>query len=276
MKKEDSKSGRKIKSVEELTFADGFMFSWLMRNPEICRGILAPILGFKIGRIEYPALEKSIAEFYESKGVRLDVYTADQRCVYDIEIQCELYSALPLRSRYYQSMIDCDNLLKGQKYDRLKESFIIFVCKEDMFGAGLPRYTFRNVCRENGRTELGDKATKIFLNAAAFDTEKRLALRAILEYIKSNKATDEFTRRLEYLVAETKMNNKFRSDYMIATIHEQDYLIIGEREGRAAQKAEDQKIIDAQAAVISNKDAEIAALKEQLAAYSKSAESAKK
>lgn len=258
MNKDKKKMPRAVKPVDELTFSDGFMFAHLMRDPAICAGVLGPILGLKIGRIEYPALEKTLSGFYESRGVRLDVYTADSRHVYDIEIQCELYSALPRRTRYYQSMIDCDSLLKGQKYDRLKESFVIFICLTDFFGRGLPVYTFRNVCREDGTTELCDGAVKVFVNAAAFGAEKNLALRAIMEYIKEDRATDGFTRRLERLVGEARLNNKFRSDYMIATIHEQDYLIIGEREGRAAQKAEDQKIIDA-------KDAEIAAMAKKIA-----------
>ena len=41
-------------------------------------------------------------------------------------------------------MVDCDSLMKGQPYTKLKESYILFICKFDPFhdekkkGYGLP------------------------------------------------------------------------------------------------------------------------------------------
>ena len=37
------------------------------------------------------------------------------------------------RTRYYQSMIDMDSLMKGQDYSELKDSYILFICKRDPF-----------------------------------------------------------------------------------------------------------------------------------------------
>ena len=37
--------------------------------------------------------------------------------------------------------MDVDNLLRGQSYAELKESYVIFICKQDPFGKGLPVYT---------------------------------------------------------------------------------------------------------------------------------------
>ena len=54
---------------------DDFMFGCIMENEHICRGVLERLLRMKIGKIEYPTLQKSISPFYESKGIRLDVYT---------------------------------------------------------------------------------------------------------------------------------------------------------------------------------------------------------
>ena len=125
----------------------------------------------KIGKIEYPSLQKSISPFYESKGIRLDVYTADESHVFDIEIQTSIPPDLGKRTRYYQSMMDCDNLLKGQNYNDLKESYVIFICLSDPFKLGLPVYTFRNICEENPSAELNDKSYKVFYNASAYEKE---------------------------------------------------------------------------------------------------------
>ena len=124
----------KLKPIEELTFTDDFMFGHVMQNAEICKGFLERMLEIKIERIEYPELQKSISPHYQSKGIRLDVYVQDSNRVFDIEIQNSLDENLPKRTRYYQSMMDIDLLLKGKNYTELKESFVIFICKDDFFG----------------------------------------------------------------------------------------------------------------------------------------------
>ena len=100
----------------------------------------------KVGKIEYPSLQKTITPFYESKGIRLDVYVSDPDRVFDIEIQTSIPPSLPKRTRYYQSLMDVDNLLRGQSYAELKASCVIFICTQDPFGECLPVYTFRSVC----------------------------------------------------------------------------------------------------------------------------------
>ena len=58
--------------------------------------------------------------------------------------------------------MDVDNLLRGQSYAELKESYVIFICTQDPFGVGLPVYTFRSVCSEDGSILLDDKSVKVF------------------------------------------------------------------------------------------------------------------
>ena len=66
-----------MKPIEELTFTDDYMFGYVMRNEEICKGLLERLLNIKIQRLEFPTLQKTIAPHYESEGVRLDVYVQD-------------------------------------------------------------------------------------------------------------------------------------------------------------------------------------------------------
>ena len=53
---------------------------------------------------------------------------------------------LPKRSRYYQGMIDLNLLQKGEDYNRLKKSYVIFICTEDIFQKKRAIYTFENLC----------------------------------------------------------------------------------------------------------------------------------
>ena len=219
------------KPIEELTFTDDFMFGRVMQNPEICKGLLERLLEIKIDKIEYPVLQKTISPHYKSKGIRLDVYVEDSNRVYDIEIQNVLDENLAKRTRYYQSMMDIDLLLKGKNYTELKESFVIFVCKEDFFGLNLPCYSFSNICKENPDLQLGDESHKIIFNASAFANEKNLEKKSILEYIIDKKSTSDFTEQLDDLVELTKINELFRSDYMAWGLAEFDAEQRGKKAG---------------------------------------------
>ena len=219
------------KPVEELTFTDDFMFGTVMKNKTICKGVIERLLHIKVGKIEYPSLQKTIAPFYESKGIRLDVYVSDSERVFDIEIQTSIPPFLPKRTRYYQSLMDVDNLLRGQSYAELKESYVIFICTQDPFGKDLPVYTFRSVCSEDGSIFLDDKSVKVFYNTGAYDKEGESELRALLEYLCERRATSGFTQRIDALVEKAKRNEKFRSWYMSLNIHEDDLRMAGEKIG---------------------------------------------
>ena len=211
-----------MKPVDELTFTDDYMFGYVMRNEEICKGLLERLLQIKIERLEYPELQKSITPHYENKGVRLDVYVQDSTRVFDVEVQNILDDELPTRTRYYQSMMDIDLLLKGKKYSELKECYVIFVCKDDFFGENLPCYSFSNLCHEKTNLELGDKTHKIIFNASSFSKEKDLERKSLLEYIRNKKSTSDFTKMIDQLVEKTKENQTFRGDYMAWGLAEQD------------------------------------------------------
>ena len=145
---------------EDLTIANNFMFYKIMRNnPDVCKELLEILLEFKIERIKM-SQEEAIDVDFGSKGVRLDVYAkdADGLKIYNIEMQATDTKELPERARYYQSVIDVDTLKSGQKYKDLKTSFVIFICIDDIFGSGHPKYTFENICVEDGKTKLNDRA----------------------------------------------------------------------------------------------------------------------
>jgi predicted transposase/invertase (TIGR01784 family) len=155
---------------------------------------------------------------------------------------------LPLRTRYYQSMIDVDNLLKGDDYSNLKESFIIFICTFDPFNNALPCYTFKSICKENTTIELNDKTSKIIFNSTAYDKEKDVEISAFLKYIKTQEATDDFTNRLKTFVEKAKHNKELRSYYLSMNIHDSDIRRVAFQEGEK-QGAEQKAIETAKSAI---------------------------
>ena len=244
------------KNIDELTFTDDGVFQAVLRNPDICAELVERLLHIRVKKVEYPELEKQIAPFYTTKGVRLDVYLKDEDKIIDVEMQTYPMEALGKRTRYYQSMIDMDSLMKGEDYPDLKDSYILFICKEDPFKNenkepyGLPCYTFRNICIEDSEVKLNDNSLKVIYNASAYRDVKDERIRDFLKFIHTNKpGKDIFTTRLSSLVEELKENEKFRSDYAAMNLHDRDITRAAKREGREegiAEGAENAKIEAAQ------------------------------
>ena len=220
-----------FKKFDDLTFADHYMFEKVLQNPEICQELIERLLKIKIDHIEYPEIEKTISPYYETKGVRLDVYIKDSDKVFDIELQNALDDDLPLRTRFYQSMIDTDNLLKGQDYSELPTSFIIFICKYDPFNLNLPTYTFKSRCEENTSLLLNDKSVKKIFNATAYKDEKDVAISAFLEYICNQKTVDDFTSKIDSFVQKIKHQEVNKKEYQTMNLHDRDNFRRGKKEG---------------------------------------------
>ena len=234
----------KRKPFDELTFADDGMFQTVMKDPEISAELIERLLGVRVKQVEYPELEKAIEPYYTSKGVRLDVYLKDENKVIDVELQSYPQKALGKRMRYYQSMVDCDSLMKGQPYTKLKESYILFICKFDPFhnekkkGYGLPRYTFQNTCAENNSVNLDDKTVKVVYNAKAYESVKDPKVRALLRFIQTNEpGEDDYSKRLSEFVERTKKNEKFRKEYADMNLHDFDIMTEAKEEGIAEGEA---------------------------------------
>ena len=203
-----------------------------MKNEELCKELLEKLLHIKIDHIIYPELEKELTAYYEMKSVRLDVYVKDSDKIFDIEMQNQPTNYLPLRTRYYQSMIDVDNLLKGEEYSNLKESFIIFICQFDPFNENLPCYTFKNICKENTNIELQDKTSKIIFNSTAYENENDVDIKNFLKYIKTKVPTSNLTDKINNMVEEQKENDKFRTEYLSMNLHDRDITRKAFTEGR--------------------------------------------
>lgn len=230
-----------IKPFEELDFTDDFIFGKVMHNPEICAELLERLLKIKVGRIEYPELQKSIQPYYTTKGVRLDVYVKDSDRVFDIEMQSYKEEAIRKRMRYYQSMVDLDCLMKGADYSELKESFILFICTEDPLKRNLPVYTFREKCEENSDVPLNDNCTKEVYNASCYEKAEDKLVRSFLKYVSKRESDDGFTDRLAELVATVKENETYRQEYMSMNLHDRDKIREGMREGARMNALENAK-----------------------------------
>ena len=128
-------------------------------------------------------------------------------------------------------MIDIDNLLKGASYTSLNESYIIFLCTFDPFEKGLSHYTFKTCCLQDSEVDIKDGAIKEIFNATAYATEQDVEISAFLKYIDSKEATDDFTDKINHIVEQAKINEKFKGDYLAMNIRETDIYEEGRNDG---------------------------------------------
>lgn len=199
-----------------LTLANNFIFCKVLEeNPDVSKKLLEMLLNIKIDRIEKTCSEYSLKTDFDSHGVRFDVYVKDGtgRC-FDIEIQTSKVTKLAKRARYYQGLMDVDNIQSGGNYESLKESYVIFLCMGDAFGYNLPVYTFRYIALEDKAIEMGDGTVNVFFNAGMYDKMESEKLRSFFKYLCGKTSKDNFTDRLSALVERVKMNAQWRHRYM--------------------------------------------------------------
>ncbi len=138
-----------MKNFEDLTIADDYMFCTVMQDEELCKTLLSMVLKGKIGKIEKIIHQVPIDNQIGAKGIRLDIMVKDDTGkIYDIEMQTTDQKNLPKRMRYYQCAIDSSILNKGEDYNDLPDTFIIFFCTFDYIKKGLPIYTIKSICSE--------------------------------------------------------------------------------------------------------------------------------
>ena len=212
-----------IKKFEDLTFTDDFMFCKAMQNPKLCKILIEMILSDTIGKIAYISIQHNINTYEQAKSVRFDVLVqAENSKLYDVEMQVSNERNIPKRMRFYQAAIDISFLDKGNSYNSLNDSFIIFICTFDAIGKNRSVYTFENLCIEDKNTPLQDGTRKVIINAEAFNNTKNKELKEFLEYLKTGKATNEFTREIETMIQTVKQNEQARQEYRLMSTFEMD------------------------------------------------------
>ena len=151
--------------------------------------------------------EKVIDITPEAKSIRMDVYLDDdENTVYDLEMQTSSKKNLPKRLRYYQGVIDLNLIEKGDDYDQLPESVIVFICTFDYFDKNLPFYVFENRCEAMPELLLGDETKKIFVNPYGKRDDLPEDVVYFLDYIRDQKAEDDFTRQLDQAVVKARIH----------------------------------------------------------------------
>lgn len=172
MPEQNAKYQRYLELIAGLRLMDDNFFS------EALDGKIAPvqyILNTILERDDLRVLHTEAQVEYKSatrRSIKLDIRAVDtEGRVMDIEIQRAEQGAGVRRARFHSSMIDRTLLAKGDDFEDLVDTYVIFITEKDKFGAGLPLYHVERTIPELNHTAFGDGAHIIYVNGEFRDLE---------------------------------------------------------------------------------------------------------
>lgn len=238
---------KQVSNLDKLTLSNDFLFKHVMLRKRICKHILEELLHTKIADITYLEAEQTLDVYPDSHGIRLDVRIADDTNThYNLEMQVNNIKnpdtknyVLPKRTRYYQALMDIDLLQKGQEYDLLPPSFVIFICVFDFFAKGNYVYTFKKRCLEDLELELSDEATTIILNTKGTHGNISKDIKSFYDYVNNHIINSDFTRQIDDEISYLKLDSKVRREFMLLEAR----LLDERREGRVDEKVSIAKLM---------------------------------
>lgn len=149
----------KLRELRELNLLDKFLFDEAMEDRETYQMAVSILMENEVEFLEKPETEKELRVSSEIRQVRLDVVGMDKKGnIYYAEMQKRNTGNLIRRSRYYQAQLDVSLLEPGSMdFNLLNDSLFIMIAPFDIFGRGLYRYTFEEVCRIRKSEKAGIK-----------------------------------------------------------------------------------------------------------------------
>ena len=105
--------------------------------------------------------------------VRLDIHAFADGQEFNIEIQRAKKGAAPRRARYHSSIMDANALPERADYEKLPESYVIFITETDVLGKGKPLYVIRRTIEGDGGL-FDDGSHIVYVNSSIADVSTPL------------------------------------------------------------------------------------------------------
>lgn len=259
-------------TLEKIPFTDDWMFGMVMRDPEICQGLLERILPHEQFSQVYLAnpdgtfsdrniyscdgnrdaapdpddvmaalatqIQAALKFSSDGRGVRFDAYAKSENVWAEIEMQIHTGDHLGKRSRYYSANMDIDMLMAGADYRKLKRTYVIFICTYDYMKQDRPVYFFQHYDTEN-QLPLDDESYIIFLNTSCDAAKVPKKLKALYAYINDprNTSDDALMEKIDDRVQEYSGSN-WRWMQVTFEEHVKHMAYLAKEEGRAEGREE--------------------------------------
>ena len=127
------------------------------------------VLQIVLEKLDLKVLDVRTQVFVENllnRSVRLDILATDSTgAKLNVEVQRSDKGAGRKRARYNSSMMDANLLKKGEDFDKLPETWVIFITENDVMGKGLPLYPIEWRFLETGK-RFEDSSHILYVNGA--------------------------------------------------------------------------------------------------------------
>jgi predicted thioesterase len=153
--------------IDSLTlFDDDLMTLVFDGNIEATELLLSIILAQEVKVISVRAQVELRSPYKKGRKIRVDILAQDvDGKRFNVEVQAEDAGADCRRARYHSSMVDVNMLKKSKKYKELRDSYVIFITKNDYFKRELPLYRVERAVCETGE-RFGDGSHIIYVNGS--------------------------------------------------------------------------------------------------------------
>ena len=122
---------------------------------------------------------------------------------FDVEIQQDNEGASPKRARYHSGLMDMNTLNPGQDFEKLPESYVIFITRDDILGYGLPIYHIDRQIKELNEA-FQDEAHIIYVNSRKQDDTELGRLMHDLHCKKADEMHSPILAKRMYELKETQ------------------------------------------------------------------------
>ena len=153
-----------LQRIRNFRLMDDDFMSKVFEDPSCAQLLLQIVLERRDLRVQNVQSQYDLKNL-QGRSVRLDILVVDQaNRAYNIEVQRSDSGAAVKRARYNSSLLDANLTMKGDSYEQLNETYVIFITEHDVLGDGLPIYHIDRIIRESGKV-FGDETHIVYVNA---------------------------------------------------------------------------------------------------------------
>ncbi|MFQ7131428.1 MAG: Rpn family recombination-promoting nuclease/putative transposase [Dorea formicigenerans] len=157
-----------LERLARLRLLDDDFMTKVFEDKECAEILLQIILerkDLKVLRVQVQYTVKNL----QGRSVRLDILAVDETGkIYDIEVQRDDKGAGTKRARYNSSMLDANITEPGEEFEKLPETYVIFITENDVLGGNLPIYHIDRTIQES-KELFQDESHIIYVNSQITD-----------------------------------------------------------------------------------------------------------
>lgn len=190
--------------IKNYTIMDDIFMRNVFKKKECVEYILQVVMNKKDLQVIDQILQMDYKNL-QGRSAVLDCVAKDEtNRQFNVEVQGENDGASPKRARYHSGLLDMNTLNPGEPFDKLPETYIIFITRNDTLKNNLPISHIKRVIRESGEV-FDDEENIIYVNS---EKQEDTELGRLMHDLHCKRASDMYNPVLSSRVYELKETQK--------------------------------------------------------------------